>query len=213
ADIEAVQMLTAVIGGSQMGPGEGWFHPGKSRYGWQWLAARYDRDGNGVISAEEFSGPAESFRQLDRDHNGELAALDFDWSDMSPFVRQQGQAGQWFGRIDKSSNGRISAEEWQLFFQTLAGEKGYLSREDLRSGFFPPAPKSSGPPQPGQEGPSTATLLQGIFSGELGSLRAGPAIDDPAPDFELETQDHSQKIRLSRFRNDRPVVLIFGSFT
>ena len=30
---EAVQMVAAVLAGSQMGPGDGWFHPGQSRYG------------------------------------------------------------------------------------------------------------------------------------------------------------------------------------
>lgn len=36
---------------------------------------------------------------------------------------------------------------------------------------------------------------------------------DPAPDFELETKDRDQKIRLSSFRGVKPVVLIFGSYT
>ncbi len=56
-------------------------------------------------------------------------------------------------------------------------------------------------------------LLLGMLSGELGSLRVGPGIDQPAPDFELETQDHKQTIRLSSFQKEKPVVLIFGSFT
>lgn len=211
--IEGVQMVTAVVTGSQMGPGDGWFHPGKSRYGWQWLAKRFDQDGDELITAEEFKGDAELFERLDRDRNGELTADDFDWSDASPFLRQQGQAGQWFARIDKSSNGRITSDEWQQFFERLAGEKGYVSREDLRTGLFPPAPKRIVPANPADEGPSVSTLLLGIASGELGSLRQGPDIDQSAPDFELETQDHKQTIRLSSFRDRKPVVLIFGSFT
>jgi hypothetical protein len=42
-----------------------------------------------------------------------------------------------------------------------------------------------------------------------GDLSAG----DMAPDFDLETTDHSQRVRLSDFRGDRPVVLVFGSYT
>ncbi len=42
-----------------------------------------------------------------------------------------------------------------------------------------------------------------------GRLNAG----DPAPDFELETTDHSQRVRLSQMRGGRPVVLVFGSYT
>ncbi len=136
-------MITTVRVGSRMGPGDGWFHPSRSRYGWRWLLQRYDQDGNDVISADEFSGPAELFQRLDRDGSGELKADDFDWSDGSPFLRQQGQVGQWFSRVDKSSNGRITPEEWQQFFEKLAGEKGYVSREDLRTGLFPASEKSA----------------------------------------------------------------------
>jgi hypothetical protein len=209
---EAVQMISAILAGSQMGPGEGWFHPGQSRYGWDWLARRFDANEDGSISAEEFTGPSELFERLDRDHDGELKIADFDWSDSSPFVRQQGQAGQWFGRIDKSSNGRITAEEWQQFFEKLAGEKGYVSREDMRAALFPPAPKAT-PTSPGQEGPSMDVLLQGVLRGELGSILEGPAIDGKAPDFELETENGERSWRLSSFRGEKPVVLIFGSFT
>jgi hypothetical protein len=42
-----------------------------------------------------------------------------------------------------------------------------------------------------------------------GSLKAG----DPAPDFRLQTYDKSSQVQLSSFRGDRPVVLVFGSYT
>ena len=42
-----------------------------------------------------------------------------------------------------------------------------------------------------------------------GVLKAG----DPAPDFRLQTYDKSSLVQLSSFRGDRPVVLIFGSYT
>lgn len=42
-----------------------------------------------------------------------------------------------------------------------------------------------------------------------GHLQAG----DPAPDFALKTADTSQVVRLSSFRGQKPVVLIFGSHT
>jgi Ca2+-binding EF-hand superfamily protein len=210
---EAVQMMTAIIEGSQMGPGEGWFHSGQSRYGWNWLAGRYDLDRNGQITEEEFKGPAELFERLDRNADGALAPEDFDWSENSPFVRQQGQAGNWFSRIDKSSNGRISHDEWQKFFDKLAGEKGYVSPDDLRAELFPAAPKNSPAPRPGAQGPSRETLIKGVLSGELGSLCEGPGINQKAPEFNLETQDGKRTIRLSEFRNQKPVVLVFGSFT
>lgn len=42
-----------------------------------------------------------------------------------------------------------------------------------------------------------------------GKLRAG----DMAPDFTLPLLDHSGSVTLSTYRGNRPVVLIFGSYT
>ena len=40
-----------------------------------------------------------------------------------------------------------------------------------------------------------------------------PKIGEAAPDFELDLYDGGGRVRLSSFRGDRPVVLIFGSLT
>jgi hypothetical protein len=42
-----------------------------------------------------------------------------------------------------------------------------------------------------------------------GTLRPG----DAAPDFTLPTYDHRSQVTLSSFRGQRPVVLVFGSYT
>jgi hypothetical protein len=42
-----------------------------------------------------------------------------------------------------------------------------------------------------------------------GTLKTG----DEAPDFTLSTVDHSKRVTLSSHRGDRPVVLVFGSYT
>jgi len=39
------------------------------------------------------------------------------------------------------------------------------------------------------------------------------SVGDAAPDFTLETLDHENEITLSSFHGDRPVVLLFGSYT
>lgn len=44
-------------------------------------------------------------------------------------------------------------------------------------------------------------------------LHNHPRVGETAPDFELELHDGSGTVRLSSFRNVRPVVLIFGSLT
>ncbi len=38
-------------------------------------------------------------------------------------------------------------------------------------------------------------------------------VGDPAPDFSLETVDHQSTVTLSSFRGQKPVVLVFGSYT
>ncbi len=44
--------------------------------------------------------------------------------------------------------------------------------------------------------------------------RAGNVhVGDSAPDFRLPTLDHRSAVQLSSFRGDRPVVLVFGSYT
>ncbi len=40
-----------------------------------------------------------------------------------------------------------------------------------------------------------------------------PRVGDMAPDFELRDSDGANPIRLSSLRGDRPVALVFGSFT
>jgi hypothetical protein len=208
---EIVEMVTAIAGGSQMGPGEGWFHDGQSRYGWQWLAARYDANHDGKITRQEFTGPSEVFERLDRDHDGTLTASDFDWSERSPFTQKSRPVGFWFRQIDRNSNGRISAEEWQAFFTRAAHGKDYLTVDDLREALPLSPPRPSAPPR--NTGPSPLVLALGLLGGELGSFFEGPAVGQPAPNFTLKTHDGKREVTLSAFRGKKPVVLVFGSFT
>jgi hypothetical protein len=59
-------------------------------------------------------------------------------------------------------------------------------------------------------------LVWGILPGprmwqwaRRGTLQTG----DVAPDFTLPTHDHKNQVTLSSFRGQRPVVLVFGSYT
>lgn len=38
-------------------------------------------------------------------------------------------------------------------------------------------------------------------------------VGDVAPDFDLETSDRKGRVKLSTYRGDKPVVLVFGSYT
>jgi hypothetical protein len=208
---EIVEMVSAIAGGSRMGPGEGWFHDGQSRYGWQWLAARFDADHDGKITRKEFTGPSDAFERLDRDHDGVLTRSDFDWSERSSFTQRGRPVGYWFRQIDRNSNGRISAEEWQAFFAKAAHGKGYLTVDDLREALPLSPPRPTTPPK--NTGPSPLVLALGLLGGELGSFLEGPAVGQPAPDFTLKTHDGKRQIAPAQFRGKKPVVLVFGSFT
>jgi hypothetical protein len=214
---EFLQMLGAIIlHGSDMGPNTGWFHPSRSRFDWKWLAERFDRDKNGALEPEELKGSGPLFRALDRDHDGTVTPEDLDWSPQSRYLQVRGQARGRFGRMDRNGNGRISREEWDKAFFQAAGEKGFLTPDDLADHFYMPPPRSPAgqdkrPSAP--EGPSRWTLLKGLISGEIGSPFEGPRLAEEAPEFLLETHDKSRSIALSDFRGRKPIVLIFGSFT
>jgi len=203
-------MMWALATGGDLEGGVGWFHEGQSRYGWDWLAERYDADHDGSITREEFKGPAELFDRLDRDGDGVLTAEDFNWSSNSEFLKQARPIGKWFRAVDTNSNGRISQQEWQNFFAKAAKGKEYLTPEDLRPMLQPPEKKDD---KKSDEEPSPLILVKGFATGELGSYHEGPAIGDKAPEFALRTQDGSGEFRLSQFQGKKPVVLIFGSFT
>lgn len=59
----------------------------------------------------------------------------------------------------------------------------------------------AGGPVQGQRGPEDRP--------REGNLKVG----DPAPDFTLKTLDGKSEVKLSSHRGQRPVVLIFGSYT
>ena len=48
---------------------------------------------------------------------------------------------------------------------------------------------------------------------QLATDRAAPKVGDLAPDFVLEDPDGRVQVRLSDFRGERPVALVFGSYT
>src|SRR4051794_40907985 len=154
--LEVVQMFAAILKGAPMGPGAGWFHPAQSRYGWKWLAGRFDADRDGSIRREEFTGPPEFFERLDRNRDGRLTAEDLDWSPQSQQARQTAQAEALFRRAAAAQAGRLSADEWRALFRRAAGGKDHLPPDDLRALLFPP------PPGHPEEMPGRLTLLLGL---------------------------------------------------
>jgi hypothetical protein len=215
---ESVEMAWAIATGSQIGPGSAWFHPAQGRYGWKWLANRYDANKDGKIDPREFPGPAELFVRLDRNHDGVLTAADFDWTWRPPPRPKAPPPAvtlrRLFSLLDDDEDGEITREEWDEFFARAAGKKGVLTAADLRKALAPkPSAKAQMAAALGKlMAPSPKTLFKGLLTAEIGSPFEGPRLGERAPDFSLKTFDGKGTWALSE-RRGKPVVLVFGSFT
>jgi EF hand len=188
----------------------GWYHPSISRYTWQWFASRFDGNGDGAILRAEFTGPVSAWERLDRDHDGVIAATDFDWSERSAWYQMARQGSRRFDMIDSDANGRISAEEWQAYFAIVADGKDHLTNDDLRDAMFINAER---PRSRFATFADRVDRLKVILNGDIGSMFEGPGLGATAPDFTLASHDRQGVARLSEHRGKKPVVLIFGSFT
>lgn len=207
---EAVRMLTAILRGSRMGPGDGWFGPAESRYSWKWLASRCQVDPTKRgITRKGFHGADAWFTRLDRDRDGAITPMDLDWSDRNPYMQVSYLVNRLFRRLNAPGDGRLTKDDLLQFFEKTAQGKDYLSADDFRdamiAGLF-------GGGQP-SDAPKTDVLVRGLFAGEIGSMNEGPKLNEPAPDFTLKTVDGKGTVRLAELIGPKPVVLVFGSFT
>ena len=180
---------------------------GETRYGWEWLATLYDKDGNGSVIYEEFSASSDIFRRLDRNWDGKLTQEDFDWSENSTLGRQKETTFALSKAVDTTSDGRITSEEWQALFAKAAEEKGYLTDEELEELIFVPRVLKAQKEQQSRAG----RMQRQIANGK--PIVIAPKLGEIAPDFELHSPDGLTSVRLSSFRGNKPVALIFGSFT
>ena len=206
---EAIRMYLAIVKGSMMGAGDGWFGPAESRYDWEWLAKRHEIDPDGEIESDKFQGSAGLFERLDRNRDGKITADDLDWSERNPWVQQSYMVNRLFRKIDPNGDGKLAREEWLAFFDKASGGKDELTAEELRNAWLGGFSPSFNP----GDAPSKEILLQGLFTGEVGSLQEGPKVNEPAPGFTLKTQDGLQTIRLTDVIGTKPVVIVFGNFT
>jgi len=204
---EWLDMYTAILSDEPMGPTNGWFRTSKTqtRYGWDATRARFDRNGDGRIGREEYPGDDTAFGRLDRDHDANLTAADFDFSrDYGP-----SPGAMLFAKLDRDGGGKVTREEVEAFFKEAdSGGTGFLSRLDLEQAL--PMPSTSMSPA---DRPSKTQLIRGLFNQEIGSLQSGPDLDESAPDFTLRTNDGQSELTLSKLIGPKPVVLIFGNFT
>ncbi len=206
---EALAMLNDIVkNGSNLGPDDGWFPLAKveNRFDWKYATKQYDSDNDYTISADEFKGSEEDFSRLDRDNDGAITDLDFDWSEHS-LTPSPGL--MLFYMADGDANGKVTKEEFLKLFDQFGSNSDYLAIDDLRDGFSPPNSRTR---SKRSDSPSPDTLVKALKGQELGSLQPGPHLNEAAPDFTLTTLD-GKEVTLSKVITDKPTVLIFGNFT
>ena len=109
-----------------------------------------------------------------------------------------------FRLLDSNADGKLSKDELQnagkLLEKLDKNKDGQLDAEELTT----PAPKRKSAGRPGE-------VITPAAKGERqkDKLNAG----DPAPDFTLPTVAGKQTVTLSSFKGQKPVVLIFASYT
>jgi thiol-disulfide isomerase/thioredoxin len=207
---EAVRMLVAILRGSQLNGGDGWFGPAETRFTWAWLTERNGLDAKAkAIPREKFTGSPALFEALDRDGDGKITPGDLDWSDRNPYVQQANMLNRLFRRIDTSGDGRLTREEMEAFFKMVAAEKDSFTADDFRRAMIPRGQFGLGR----GDGPTVPILVRGLFAGEVGSMSEGPKLGDAAPDFTLKTVDGKETVQLSKLIGPKPVMVVFGNFT
>ncbi len=61
--------------------------------------------------------------------------------------------------------------------------------------------------------PSTMHFIKKEKAWQKKYAARAPKVGDQAPDFELTDVSGEKRVRLSDFRDQKPVALVFGSFT
>jgi thiol-disulfide isomerase/thioredoxin len=210
---EWLAMLADIlVKGERLSGRDGWFRKGvaHTRFDWKSTRAALDKDADESISRAEFPGADCDFARLDHDHNGALTAPDFNFA--SPSTGPS-PGDLLFSRADRNGDGKVTRTELEALFAASDSDGlGFLSLTDLQQAFaLPPTSLRGSPGSP--EGPTRWTFLKSFLREELGPFPAGPALNEPAPDFTLRRVNSVDEVTLSKVVGPKPVVLVFGNFT
>ncbi len=170
-------------GGRRGGPGAG--RGGMGRGGSMWdRVRRFDKDGDGKVTAEEFTGPQRFFDRMDTDGDG---CITKDEAEAMRGGRGQGGGGRAGGlsptAIDTDKDGKVSQAEWTAWFEKAdKNGDGEVDTHEWAAA-------------------STGRALRD----------PAPKVGDAAPKVEVESLKTRKLVDLSAPK--RTTVLIFGSHT
>jgi len=148
---------------------------------------RYDADGDGKITKEEFTGPDRLWERLDANRDGEVT------KDEAKKMRGRGRGMQGGRRgagsadfmkaVDTDKDGQVSKDEWDAYFKNMdENGDGHLDAGELRA----------------------------AMRGQSYNDRA-PKVGSPAPKVSAVRRADGKTVELTRFA--KPTVLVFGSWT
>jgi Ca2+-binding EF-hand superfamily protein len=170
------------------------------------MLKRFDRSGDGFLQRDEVPEMMKQrFAQMDRDNDGKLDRDEL--AQMAkrfvvPAAPDATSDDTLFRRLDADGDGKLSKEELQNAAKALErfdrNKDGMLDREELltRKKKFPGRPGEV--ITPAAKGERIADKLQ---------------VGDPAPAFTLPLVGGKGEVALSAFKDKKPVVLIFASYT
>jgi len=232
---------------------------------WEYLQSRYDGNGDGRVTPDEYTREGHSLDRWDRDKDGLLSAADF-----------EGGGGGGFSRADMIQSMRepLARRMMSRYFQEDEDDAivapseleraiaDYDANDDhvLDPDEFRARAESVKVAAPGDDSPMIQHFMRGMDpwdtiaaavdadasgtmsaseldafyakmaeganewdlvamtgggggSGDDTAPMTGPAVGTMAPDFTLEPRDGTEAVSLSSFRGEKPVALIFGSYT
>lgn len=152
AVVSAILFVFAVSGFAQQSnpPGdEGGNPPGteQSPQGKGHFIQKFDKDNDGKVSKEEFTGPAEHFTRMDKNGDGFISADEVKPGNPPRLGGEgpQGMGQHFFRKFDKDKDGKVSKEEFTGRSDRFTGldknGDGFVTADEMPEG---PQPQKQG---------------------------------------------------------------------